>query len=205
MKRFFLLILFCYCFLQACSQDTTFIKVHFLYGSKPQKQYRDTESKWFGGMLGGHVGIEVDSNKILNFLPQGKFHWFASKKNLHSTYALHAEKDFYAILGSSDEDVKKAIVYIPLGTHHKLKLDSLTNAYLEQTPYDYALVGMRCGAATYEILARLDILKSHTNARTAIKILYPRKLRRRLFKLADRKGWKVERQEGSTRRLWEQD
>lgn len=205
MKRIYLLILFCYCFLRVYTQDTTFIKVHFLYGSKPRKHYHDTESKWFGGILGGHVGIEVDSNKILNFLPQGKFHWFASKRNLHSRYALHAEKGFYAILGSSGEDVKKAVVYVPLNAQHKLKLDSLASAYLNQTPYDYALVGMRCGAATYEILARLNILKPYTTSKTAIKILYPRKLRRRLFKLADRKGWKVVRQEGSTRRRWEQD
>jgi hypothetical protein len=205
MKGIYLLLLFSYCFLRTYAQDTTFIKVHFLYGSKPKKHYRDTESKWFGGMLGGHVGIEVDSNKILNFLPQGKFHWFASKKNLHSTYALHSEKDFYAILGSSGEDVKKAVVYVPLDTLHKLELDSLAEAYLNRTPYDYALVGMRCGAATYEILARLNILKSYSNSRTAIKILYPKKLRRRLFKIADRKGWKIVRQEGSARRHWEQD
>jgi hypothetical protein len=205
MKRIYLLLLFCYCFFRANAQDTIFIKVHFLYGSKPRKQYRDTESKWFGGMLGGHVGIEVDSNKILNFLPQGKFHWFASKTNLHSTYAIHAENGFYAILGSNGEDVKKAIVYIPLTTQHKLKLDSLASAYLNETPYDYALVGMRCGSATYEILARLQILKSYSINKTAIKILYPKKLRRRLFKLAERKGWKIVRQEGSIRRLWEQD
>lgn len=205
MKRIYLLLLFCYCFLRVYAQDTAFIKVHFLYGSKPRKQYRDTESNWFGGMLGGHVGIEVDSNKILNFLPQGKFHWFASRKNLHSTYAVHVEKSFYSILGSAGEEVKKAVVYISLTTEQKLKLDSLANAYLNQTPYDYALVGMRCGAATYEILARLNILKSWSNAKTAIKILYPKKLRRRLFKVAERKGWKVVREEGSNRRVWEKD
>lgn len=205
MRRIYLLLLFTYCFLRVNAQETIFIKVHFLYGSKPGKHYRDTESKWFGGMLGGHVGIEVDSNKILNFLPQGRFHWIASKKDLHSTYALHDEKDFYAILGSNSEEVKKAVVYVPLDTEYKLQLDSLTNAYLDRTPYDYALVGMRCGAATYEILARLNILKRYSTTKTAIKILYPRKLRRRLFKLAERKGWKVVRQEGSARRCWEQD
>src|ERR1700741_2237387 len=73
----------------AIANDSTIIKVHFLYGSKPAKQYKDSESKWFGGKLGGHVGIEVDSNRILNFIPQGEFHWFEKKKDPHSRYAIH--------------------------------------------------------------------------------------------------------------------
>lgn len=205
MKRIYILLIFTYCFAHVSAQDSTYIKVHFLYGSKPRKQYRDTESKWFGGMLGGHVGIEVESNEILNFVPKGKFHWFASRKNLHSTYAIHSEKNFYSILGGADEDAKKAVVYIPVSAQNKLMLDSIAGAYLRQTPYDYALVGMRCGAATYEILARMNILKSYSTGKTAIKILYPKKLRRRLFKVAERNGWKVERKEGSARRVWEKD
>jgi hypothetical protein len=51
------------------AQDSTAIKIHFLYGSKPAKEYKDVEQKWFGGMYGGHAGIEIDSNQILNFLP----------------------------------------------------------------------------------------------------------------------------------------
>ena len=187
------------------AQDTSYIKVHFLYGSKPQKQYRDSESKWFGGKLGGHAGIEVDSNRILNFLPEGKFHWFGSKTNKHSKYALHSEDEFYAILGGTGAEVKKAVVTIPVTVQQKQLLDSLSTAYLHQTPYDYALVGMRCGAATYEIIARLQLLKSHSLTTTTLKIPYPKKLRKRLFKQADKQGWKVERQEGSVKRIWEKD
>lgn len=187
------------------AQDSSFIKVHFLYGSKPLKAYKDVEPKWFGGTLGGHVGIESDSNKILNFVPQGKFHWFAKKDDRHSAYAIHATDNFYSILGGKPDSAKKAIVYIPVINTQKRVFDSLSNIYLQQTPYDYALWGMRCGAAAYEILGQLNVLPSYSYSKTYRKIFYPKKLRRRLFRKAKQNGWFIETQEGSPRRKWESD
>ena len=198
-------IFFCIISLLSYSQDTTYLKVHFLYGSKPLKKYKDTEQKWFGGVLGGHVGIEGDSDRIVNFLPNGKFHWFAKKDNRHSTYAVHSVDNFYAILGSNGDSVKKAIVYIPVTRQQKQKFDSIATVYLKQTPYDYALFGMRCGAATYDILGQLDILSNYSYGKTYKKIFYPKKLRNRLFKKATENGWTIFIQHGSTKRKWEHD
>jgi hypothetical protein len=55
------------------------VVVHFLYGSKPSREARDIEKKWFGGKLGGHVGIEITPDSILNFVTVDKF--FPSKFN----------------------------------------------------------------------------------------------------------------------------
>ena len=76
--------------------------------------------------MGGHVGIEGDSNKIVNFLPSGEFHWFAKKNNRHSRYAVHAADNFYAIFGGNPDSVKKAVVYIPVTIQQRQKFDSLT-------------------------------------------------------------------------------
>ena len=57
-----------------------FIKVHFLYGSKPKKEYKKTESKWFGGIHGGHVEIEINDT-VYGFGPYKKFHYIAHKKS----------------------------------------------------------------------------------------------------------------------------
>src|SRR5215213_3045807 len=70
------------------------IKVHFLYGSKPGKQYKASERKWFGGKLGGHVGIEMDDDKVLNFVKQGKVHWFSRKNEKRSRYVIHSTQQF---------------------------------------------------------------------------------------------------------------
>ncbi len=186
-------------------QDSAFIRVHFLYGSVPMPEHRDTEPKWFGGILGGHVGIEGDNNQILNFVPKGSFHVIAKKENRHSAFALHDYKSFYSILGGNADSVKKAIVYIPISFKQKQTFDSLATIYLEQTPYDYALVGMRCGSAAYDILSKLQILPALTCSKTYSKIFYPKKLRERLFKIASSNAWVIERYSGSSNRKWESD
>lgn len=200
-----LTIILCLFSLLCNSQDTAFIKVHFLYGSKPLKKYRNIEQKWFGGILGGHVGVEGDKDKIINFVPKGKFHWFAKKENKNSAFFLHSFENFYAILGGNSDSVKKAIVYIPITVKQKQKFDSIASAYLKQTPYDYALFGMRCGAATYDILAQINILINFKYSKTYKKIFYPKKLRKILFKKAKENGWTIIRNNGSDKRRWEKD
>jgi len=180
-----------------------YIKVHFLYGSRPLQKYKDSERKWFGGVLGGHVGVQSDSGRILNFRSNGNFHVFQNKKNKHSRFDQHDFDGFYAYFGSNPDSVKKVIITIPVTAEQKRKFDSINNAYLKQTPYDYALFGMRCGAAAYEILARLGIMKNFSYQRTYMKIFYPQKLRRRLLTMAEKNNWSIERYEGTDRRKWE--
>lgn len=156
-------------------------------------------------MLGGHVGIEGDSGRIVNFVPKGKFHVFA-RNTRHSRYAVHSEPGFYAILGGNPDSVKKTVVYIPVTIQQRRQFDSLVSCYLERTPYDYAFFGMRCGAAAYDILGQLCVLPAYnSHVKTYKKIFYPKKLRKRLLKLALRQNWKVDRQHGSGRRKWESD
>ena len=199
--RFTFTTIFVFLLFPAISQDT--LKVHFLYGSKPKKDYKDTEKKWFGGVLGGHVGIEGDSGKILNFINKGNFHVFSNKNNMHSRFALHGSRNFYEILGGKSDSVKKAIVFVPITKEQKQIFDSLSSAYLNQTPYDYALFGMRCGAAAYEILGQLGIMKNFSHRKTYWKIFYPMKLRRRVLDKASENKWTVDRQEGTLKRRWE--
>jgi hypothetical protein len=187
------------------SQTSDSIKVHFLYGSVPKKEFKQTESKWFGGKLGGHVGIESESGKILNFLPKGKFHWFAKSRNKHSTYAIHSCQSFYSILGGDGSSAKKIIVTIPVTKEQKELFNNISNNYLSNTPYDYAFVGMRCGAAAHDILGQLGIVKSHSYRKTYLKIFYPKKLRKKLLKTAKEKNWPVYHEEGTNRRKWERD
>jgi len=155
--------------------------------------------------MGGHCGIEEQTNEVLSFTPHGTFHWFAKKENRHSSYAFDTENEFYTILGGNPDSVKKAILYIPITNEQKILFDSISAAYVHQTPYDYALFGMRCAAATYEVLAQLNLLPRYSNSKTSRIIFYPKKLRRRLFKLAKTNGWKIERFEGTKKRKWQKD
>jgi hypothetical protein len=202
--RFYLILLVSVYFNSLFSQDSTYLKVHFLYGSKPLKTYKN-EPKWFGGILGGHVGLESDTGKILNFLPIGKFHILPKKKKKHGAYALYSVAQFYGYFGGNPDSVKKATVFIPISKQQKIEFDSITKAYLEKTPYDYAFFGFRCGAASHEILGQLGILPKYSFNKTLRTIIYPRKLRKRLLKKAAENDWAIVKKEGSVRRKWEKD
>lgn len=186
-------------------QEETYLQVHFLYGSKPAKKFKKTEKRWFGGILGGHVGLGLDSNQILNFTRKGKFHIFPNSKNKHSKYLLSTYKEFYSILGGDSEKMKKAIVYIPIDEKQRQIFQQVAQKYLQETPYDYAFFGMRCAAATYDVLAQMGIMKPYKRSKISRKIFYPRKLRKRLLAMALQNNWTLIRCEGTICRKWERD
>ena len=200
-----LTFLFYFHSLLSFSQGTTYLKVHFLYGSKPLNKYADSEPLWFGGIHGGHVGIEADSGKIIDFSPQGKFHVIENDYFRHSKYSIKSPDHFYGILGGNPDSVKKAVVYIPVTKVRRDQFDSVTTRYLKQTPYDYAFFGMRCSAAAYDILSKVNIVKAYSRQGTYKRIFYPKLLRRQLLKMAAKNSWPVERHSGSARRRWEKD
>jgi hypothetical protein len=189
----------------ARASDSTYIFVHFLYGSKPLPGYKHVEKKWFGGMMGGHVGVGLDSSNILNFGHTGKFHIFSKRHNRHSHYMCHSMGKFNCIFGGDSTQMKTLTIFIPVSKEQSAKLDSLKSSYLQASPYDYALFGMRCGAASYDMLAILGIVPKYSESQTALKIFYPKKLRKRLLKLAAENGWAAIKQEGTSRRCWESD
>lgn len=187
------------------AESPKFIRVHFLYGSRPAAKYRFIEPKWFGGMLGGHVGIGIDSSRILNFVHRGSFHLVTNKNNKHSNYIISTPEKFNSILGGNSDKVKTLTILIPIKEAQSKLLDSISSAYLKSSPYDYALFGMRCGAASYDILSQLCILPSCNYNQAARKIFYPKILRRQLLKKARENGWVMIRHEGGTQRVWEMD
>lgn len=122
-----------------------------------------------------------------------------------SAFAIHSFNHIYSIFGGHHDSSKKAIFYNPISLEQKKKINSIAANYLRQPHYDYAFFGMRCGAADYEILAQLDIVKSYGIPTTSRKIFYPKKLRKRLFKKAKINAWRVDQFEGTKRRKWEND
>jgi hypothetical protein len=207
-KKDLLRMMICCCCLATThlyAQDSNYIKVQFIYGSKPLKMYRATEKKWFGGLPGGHVGIETDSCKVLNFHHYKSFHVFMTNTNKHSRFLVNSTNEFWSGFGCPGETVKKATVIIPVTKVQMHRFDSITNSYLSNTPYDYAFIGMRCAAATYDILSQLGIMERYPLKTIYMKIFYPKILRQRLYAKAKENGWAVIKQEGTPKRKWEQD
>jgi len=182
-----------YCY----AQDS--IAVHFLYGSKPAKGCKD-EKKVFGGKKGGHVTIE-EENKIIGFQPGGSCHIFGAKKKANGYFRADDKTKWV-----QDTVTRKyASVIIPLTAEQRSKLKTTIQTYLEKRPYDYAFFGMRCAAATYDILEDAGIVKQRSHFGKWASFFYPQLLRRRILKLAEKNNYVIVKHPGRHTRLWEME
>lgn len=179
------------------SPAQTFIKLNFLYGSKPAKGYRSVEAKHFGGLKGGHVNIEVNG-RVLDFLP-GKCPLFPASKNPSGGYYINSSVSWDT--GST----RWMTIIIPLPAEKIQRLGTIMDSFAKQTPYDYAVFGMRCAAASYDVLSEIGLVKPLGNTRNVVKHFYPKLLRKKMLKWAIRRGYTVIRHEGRISRKWESD
>lgn len=186
------------------------VRVLFIYGSYPAKGYKKTERKWFGGIYGGHVGLEIARDSVLSFRSTEYPCHFFPHRRFSSTWeikTLYRMWETFPPHNYKVEELKRVVFTIPVTKTQKYKIDSLAVRYLQKTPYDYATAGMRCASATYEVLAKAGLFKEYGSS-TWWKILTPKDLRTILFKKARSpkgEGWKIYQYPGSKRRIWEDD
>ncbi|MBL7732091.1 MAG: hypothetical protein JNM88_12995 [Chitinophagaceae bacterium] len=173
------------------------LKLHFLYGSKPAKGYKATESKHFGGIKGGHVNIELNG-KVLDFLP-GNCPIFPENKNPTGGFRLNGS--IYWDTAST----RWATIVIPISAEKEKQLETLFNELSQKTPYDYAVFGMRCAAATYDVLSEAGLVKKLSNSNNIIRNFYPKLLRKRMMKWAEKNNYTIISHEGKPSRKWESD
>ena len=187
------------------SGESDTLQVHFLYGSKPKAKFRKQEKRWFGGILGGHVGIRYNDTSYLSFFYEGKVHIFQNKKKPNGKYAFQPEHEFIHIMDPKLDSVKELIIKIPITRLQRQKFDSICGEYVKRTPYDYAFFGFRCGSSTYDVLSEVGVVKKDRKTRIWKRVFYPKILRRELLRESERRNWVRERRNGTTRRIWERD
>lgn len=176
------------------------ITVHFLYGSKPAKGYGKAEAKWFGGKKGGHVTIEA-GDSIIGFQPGGNCHLFAKQKNPNGYFSA-AQKQSWI---KDTTTLKYTSIIIPVEEEEYLKVKTVLNNYLQKSPYDYAVFGMRCAAATYDVLEETGLVKKRSRIGKWISFFYPQLLRRRLLKIASVNNYSIIKNRGRNTRSWEKE
>lgn len=185
----------------ASAQDS--IVVHFLHGSRPARHWKAEEPKWFGGKLGGHVGIGFAPDSVFHFVPSGKFHYVARRAPKHSRFVVSDTAGFWATLGGSTGALTTTSISVPIDSLQRATFTATKARYLAATPYDYAFLGMRCAAASNEILGKLGITRRRGYWGAIFGTFHPKMLRRRLLRGAMRHGWQVQHTTGSTHRVWQ--
>jgi hypothetical protein len=199
MFRFIFIFLFFSISIQAA--DSLFVKVHFVYGSKPKRAFKNIESKQFGGIHGGHVYMEVNKKIISYGTNNGKWHIFPHKSKSAGKYRVDKDLKWHGDTGK----LKITTVIIPITEEQFLKFKEVEQRYFEKTPYDYAFLGMRCAAGAYDVLDKAKVCPHKTRLGIISKNFYPKRLRVKLLRRAKKENWEVCTQEGRSTRKWERD
>lgn len=181
----------------ANDSTTYLIKINFLYGSRPAKGYKDSESKLFGGIKGGHVNIEA-GDRVLDFLC-GNNPLFPNKKSPTGGFKINQSVNWDTATN------KWASVLVPVSSQQYNLLQHLFDSLSAKTPYDYAIFGMRCAAASYDVLSDIGLFKKIPNPKNISKHFYPKLLRKKVLKWAEENNYMVISKEGRTSRKWESD
>jgi hypothetical protein len=198
MIKTFLLLCSVLCCTVIVAQQT--ITVHFLYGSTPAKGYKNSEKKRLGGKKGGHVSIE-SGDSIVGFHPGGKCHVFSKNKKANGYFSNEQNSNWV----KDTVKLKYTSIIIPLSNENYDTLKATLNNYLKKSPYDYAVFGMRCAAAAYDILEETGLVKKRSRLGKWVTIFYPQLLRRRLLKIAMVNNYAVIRKAGKGSRNWEKE
>lgn len=182
-----------------CFSQTDTLVVEIIYGSKPLTK---DGADWFGGKLGGHIGLRIGKDSVMHFIPGGR----VNATNMNSDigrYIISSEKQFYKTFYC--DTTKTCRIFIPVTHAQKQELLAASASFLQKGPYPYAFFGMRCAAACYHLLSLGKVTEKRSRSRMTWKFFYPRKLRKFLFKEADKNGWIVSHSKGSSKRKWDHD
>lgn len=191
---------FGFCTLNMKAQQYHELKVFFLYGSKPAAGYKKTEPNLFGGLHGGHVSISIDSLHVSFHHVKG-YHIISKKKHFMGTYERMRLHDFLKDTATN----KYMVIQIPLDSAGYQNLTNLIGQYLTHTPYDYAFIGMRCAAATYDMLSHAGLFKIQSKTGMVCHNFYPKCLRKKVRQLALKNHYTIRLQPGRISRKWEKD
>ena len=121
-----LFLSFLFSFSSALAEDTLVLKVHFIYGSKPKKEFKHTEHKIFGGIHGGHVYMETN-NKIVSFgTNNGTWHIFPHKSKTAGKYRVDKNLNWH------NDTAKQQLttVYIPITAQQYIDFKIAEKKYL---------------------------------------------------------------------------
>ena len=177
---------------------TDTIRLNFLYGSVPAKGYKCSEPKLFGGLKGGHVNIEA-GGRVLDFRPKGNCPVFPENNKPNGGFFV--SNSLYWDTSST----KWVSIKVPVTASQMQELQYLFDSYSARSPYDYAVFGMRCAAASYDVLTEIGIFKRLPDKQNIIRNFYPKLLRKRVLKWAADHHYPVIRHEGRASRKWETD
>ena len=96
-------------------------------------------------------------------------------------------------------------VIVPVTAEQFTRLQKVFDSVTVKTPYDYAIFGMRCAAASYDVLSEIGLFKKMSNDKNVLTHFYPKLLRKKVLKWAEENNYTILSHEGRPSRKWESD
>lgn len=181
------------------NDSTRTIVLTILHGSRPKRHTKEVQ--FLGRMYGGHVVVQVDSFCYgFNFY-NNRVHPFPHKHTPVGVY----EKDPVTLIYNNWLSSKVTRIYIPVPNKDYEELKDTYEHYYLNCPHDYAFFGMRCAASAYWMLGKGGVLKECSRRRSIIHAFHPKKLRRKMVRLAKKRHYTITVQKGRDTRKWEGD
>ncbi len=179
----------------------TSIQVHFIHGSFSSEDCPYGKER-LGGVLGGHVEIEVDSI-VYGFELEDKqaFHYWARSQKEHYNAKVTKMARPKWDLANSHERITS--IEIPVTFETAASISQTLEAYYHHVPYDYAFLGMRCTANVTDVLSQHGILPVRHRYINILTAFYPRQLRYKLLQMAEIQSYEITMQKGVECRNWE--
>jgi hypothetical protein len=172
--------------------------IHFIHGSIVQSDCIYARPR-LGGLLGGHVEIELSGN-VYGFRQKTfPIHIFSKENTPNSIFEIWTKNAW----NKRTQYEKMTAVVLPINPEQKRVLQIILDNYLQKTPYDYAFFGKRCTSSTAEILTQAGILPPLSNFDIMTAYLSPHPLRYTLVRLAEAKNYRILFQKGVDCRFWE--
>lgn len=188
---FFLFVVHCQAMFAADS-----VYVLFVYGSKPKV---NTESKWLGGIHGGHVSVSYNK-AFISFVPHDGVRLFP-RQSVNSVFAVESDGDFIFDTSRS----RYLLLAFEIDSIQKNTLDSICKSKLDSAGYEYAFFGMRCASAAYDLLSVAGTVPPIRRSKMMFKFFYPKLLRKKLLKKAEKENARIFYRPGRKSRKWEKD
>ena len=109
-----------------------------------------------------------------------------------------------SIYWNSETD-KWTTVIVPVSQEQYMSLQKIIDSFAAKTPYDYAIFGMRCAAASYDVLSKIGLFKEYPNSKNVATHFYPKLLRKKVLKWAADNNYTTISHDGRSSRKWESD
>jgi hypothetical protein len=184
--------------------DRKIIVIHFLHGYIVKKQFKHTDKSIRGGLLGGHIYIQL-KNHLYGFEPLNIKDFHVLPRIKSSRFNSIVKKGHIDDWLQYHQHVKFTSIEISVSQPRYVYLKNILKKFNKHPPYDYALLGVRCTSFTHYLLTKCGICHSTGIIDSIIRYPYPRKLRSSLMRNAQQQGWKISETAGAEARIWEEN